>query len=433
MTEKTHRHDVAVLHPEKPELLLLSSGALPGFRAASSWLAPADLVDGVGLPLPLIMLDTLHHRPDGEGARLLHAFAAQQPGPLPESARWAGMNELNDHPDGEALRHLLMEDAGLLPLPDLRPAWARRGWLSEVKAWMAAELARLDRTPVGDPEQLKHWSLAAVLRQPTDAGPVYFKATMTPRFAREGSVTRLLAGLFPQDMPEALAHDAARGWLLLAPFPKDALNDADLETQAAAMRRHAEVQLEAVNHLGALLAAGCEDRRLTRMRERLPALLRESLELSLLTDAEREALLALEDTLLVRMDALAACGLPETLLHGDLHLGNVAHAEGRFTFFDWTDAAVGHPFFDLITLHPPWTADEAWPALQTAYLAPWQARCGERPVAEALNHALVLGRLFHAESYEAIYRAQEPRARWSLRGTAAFHLRQLLAASGARA
>lgn len=428
-----YTHEVAVLHPEKPELLLLSSGALPGFQAASSWLSPADLIDGVGLSMPLIMLDTLHHRPDGEGARLLHTFAAQQPGPLPEGAHWAGMNELTDHPEGEVLRHLLMEDAGLLPLPELRPAWARRGWLSEVKAWMAVELARLGRTLVGSPDQLKHWSLSAVLRQATDTGPVYFKATMTPHFAREGAVMALLAGLFPQDMPEVLAHDAARSWLLLEPFRGKPLHDADLETQVAAMRRHAEIQIEAASHLDALLEAGCEDRRLARMRARLPALLRESLELALLNDAEREALLALEPALLARMDALAACGVPETLLHGDLHLGNVAHdpqGGGRFTFFDWTDAAASHPFFDLITLHPPWTAEEAWLPLREAYLAPWRAHCGEKPVADALEHALVLGRLFHAASYEAIYRAQEPRARWSLRGTAALHLRKVLEISG---
>ena len=34
--------------------------------------------------------------------------------------------------------------------------------------------------------------------------------------------------------------------------------------------------------------------------------------------------LAMEGWLAAQVEALADCGLPETLVHGDLHLGNVA-------------------------------------------------------------------------------------------------------------
>ena len=59
-------------------------------------------------------------------------------------------------------------------------------------------------------------------------------------------------------------------------------------------------------------------------------------------------------------------GLPNTLLHGDIHSGNAianttsdpsgntacgASGNGNsFWYIDWTDAAVGHPFVDMFTI-----------------------------------------------------------------------------------
>jgi aminoglycoside phosphotransferase (APT) family kinase protein len=39
-----------------------------------------------------------------------------------------------------------------------------------------------------------------------------------------------------------------------------------------------------------------------------------------------------------------------SLVHGDLHLGNVAKGPGGPLIFDWTDACVAHPFLDLATI-----------------------------------------------------------------------------------
>ncbi|WP_308285964.1 phosphotransferase [Streptomyces ardesiacus] len=45
---------------------------------------------------------------------------------------------------------------------------------------------------------------------------------------------------------------------------------------------------------------------------------------------------------------LDALGVPDSLDHADLHNGQVFHpAPGRFTFVDWGDAVVAHPFSSL--------------------------------------------------------------------------------------
>ncbi len=49
--------------------------------------------------------------------------------------------------------------------------------------------------------------------------------------------------------------------------------------------------------------------------------------------------------------AIDECGLPDTLVHGDLHPGNVRtdHA-GRLTIMDWGDCTIGNPAFDILRL-----------------------------------------------------------------------------------
>ena len=68
--------------------------------------------------------------------------------------------------------------------------------------------------------------------------------------------------------------------------------------------------------------------------------------MALLSDAERRELAPAT----ARAEALVrefwACGIPDTLSHGDLHPGNVAYDGREVRLFDWTDGCVTHPFLD---------------------------------------------------------------------------------------
>ena len=163
------------------------------------------------------------------------------------------------YPERGALETLLREDADPRVVPPLRPAWAKRGWRAEAEAWLA-RLVRLGRVPVGRPEQVKLWSLSAVMRQRTDAGEVYFKA-VTEHFIAEPRVTAAVAELFPDLTPQVLVLPG-RGWLLLEPFRGPELSGGPLETQSEALRRFGARQLESVRYRDRLLGVGCADRSL---------------------------------------------------------------------------------------------------------------------------------------------------------------------------
>jgi hypothetical protein len=52
---------------------------------------------------------------------------------------------------------------------------------------------------------------------------------------------------------------------------------------------------------------------------------------------------ALLDGLDLRFTAISGCGMPDTLVHGDFHPGNLRGS----TILDWGDSFLGQPVFDL--------------------------------------------------------------------------------------
>src|ERR1700742_1750899 len=65
-----------------------------------------------------------------------------------------------------------------------------------------------------------------------------------------------------------------------------------------------------------------------------------------LPDEDRATLAEFARRLPERFDDVSACGLPDTLVHGDFHPGNF-RGDGRvLTLLDWGDSGVGHPLLD---------------------------------------------------------------------------------------
>ena len=54
-----------------------------------------------------------------------------------------------------------------------------------------------------------------------------------------------------------------------------------------------------------------------------------------------------------RVAAVAACGVPDTLVHGDFHPGNVAGRPDDYVILDWGDSFVGHPLLDELPFVVP--------------------------------------------------------------------------------
>lgn len=270
----------------------------------------------------------------------------------------------------EVIECCLQEIASGL-IPQQRARWEQPGWVRTVDAWIRQQLQQLGTPATGPLEQVKQWCLSAILRIPTTEGWVYCKAANGSKLmVNEAVLTQRLAQLFPATMPQPLALEPTRDWLLLADFGAEIGWGAAIETREAALIAFAELQIASAAQVNELLTAGCIDRRLSKLAAEIVPLVNDPLALALLTPEQQQRVLKLAPRLTELCEQMATYHVPATLVHGDLHMSNIARRGTGFVFFDWSDACVAHPFLDMIAiLHEKDIALQT--RLRDAYLAAW--------------------------------------------------------------
>src|SRR5262249_52424971 len=219
------------------------------------------------------------------------------------------------------------------------------------------------------------WS--TVLRIPATDGDLYFKAS-APVQAFEVPLLALLREDFADRLPEVLAHDLDRAWMLMrdagVPLREVVETRRDVDHWLASVPLYAEIQIAAARHVPELLDLGVPDLRLAR----LPDLFDELVARADVAGDERAALHGLRPRRAELCNELADDGIPETLQHNDLHFNNVLVRDGCHRIFDWGDSSLSHPFQTMrVTISfLKWTLgiegdDEIDRHLRDAYLEPW--------------------------------------------------------------
>jgi aminoglycoside phosphotransferase (APT) family kinase protein len=435
-----HPHDPAVLAARRDGALALPETERPG----QVWTAdPAEVLPALDelLGADALLLDCLDDQQD-PAARVQRATLLAVPrrtSAPPQGMAWVGRDGLAGADAALAAR--VVEALGRGPAGDGGQPWLARGWFAEAEGWLRSAMERLGRPVTGTVRQARVWRLSCVLRAPTAGGDVWFKAnTTSPLFVNEGVVMGALAGLFPGQVPAPLAVEPDRGWMVLADFGEEVGWEAPLEVVEEVARSYARMQVEAAGQVGRLLDAGCLDRRLDRLAAQaqawLPAV-EATAELpgidsaTWLSPEEEAGLRAAVPRLQARCAELAGYAVPPSIVHGDLHLSNVARGPKGYLFFDWTDACVAHPFLDLATIRRGTgfvdATDEAElrERLRRAYLPEWAAFEPPRRLAEAWELAAPLGALHQAVSYRSL--AARPPGDPHMAQSTAWWLRQVLA------
>jgi hypothetical protein len=289
--------------------------------------------------------------------------------------------------------------------------WERAAWLEESTEWIQAQLTALDYIALGAVEVLHQRPWSTFARVTTNKGIVYFKAP-APAFNYEASVTQLLACLHPDITVPLLAIDLERGWLLSA----DAGNTLrgaspsidQIDHWVKILPVYVELQIEMTGYVQELLSLGMYDRRLRQLPHLFSELMdqTESLRIGLedgLTMAEYQRLRDLRPLVTAWCEELAGYGLPETLMHEEIHDANVLVNGDRYIFTDWSDSSVSHPFFSmLVTLrsaaHRLKLEENGaeMMRLQDAYLEPWTKYATRAELTTALKLAYHLAMITRA-------------------------------------
>jgi Phosphotransferase enzyme family len=296
--------------------------------------------------------------------------------------------------------------------------WAEPGGLDNLPAWVDAALRAHDRRRTGPLRQRKTWNLSVVVTAPTDHGDVWFKAT-PPFLADEGGIIRRVAKADPGVVPAVLAHDAGRRALLMEDVPgEDQFGASDEAVLEAMVRRWVAVQTAITDDVEHALAIGARDLRRSALLAQAEDLISRTEVRGALDDADLEAVKSLVEDLPRRLHDVASCGLPDTVLHGDMHPGNWRRQGDRLTLLDWGDAAVGNPMLDqrafVERLADPGLRHriaQLWAGLWREAVPdsdPERAAYLLGPVADLAAAATYQRFLDHIEATERVYHQQDP-------------------------
>ncbi|MGW7416016.1 aminoglycoside phosphotransferase family protein [Streptomyces sp. NPDC054863] len=273
------------------------------------------------------------------------------------------------------------------PAPDLgdyagtRTPWDRPEWQQEALAWAARALreAGLREAPGRTRTvRIRPWSV--LVRFPLASGEgVWFKAN-PPASAFEAGLGAELARWVPEHVLRPYAVDAERGWAL---WPDggtvfaDVLNGGPVDVRAweEPLRQYAEMQRALIPYADEAEALGVPGARTRHLPEIFARLVADTRALGA---AEQSLLLGRKGQVADWAAELDAFGIPDSIDHSDLHEAQVfapgADHPGRYAFFDWGDAVVGHPFSSLLVnaraARGRYGAD-VLPRLRDAYLEPW--------------------------------------------------------------
>ncbi len=417
-TETTDRSEVHVvmMHPEGKAVCLMPTAhgwALPTLTIEKSlWIRATNELNQALQTLlqqPIVALYCRSYEYlAGENLERMVYVVDNPFGPatLPPDAQWLDPRELTEADlhiaEHKTLLAACLQEAEQGTIPPERTPWSRPGWFVVAAAWMEQELERLGYQLLSPVQQSVSWALSCILSAATTHGRIFMKAGAgLPLFVNEPAVLTALAAVYPQNVPTPLSIETTQRWMLLDDFGAALADQGTTELRAGMLAEFARIQQSAAQNTDWLLQIGFIDRRLARLQQQAA---------DLLLAAEQDGSLAGDDLSALRQALpqlvddcrrLAAFGIPETINHGDLHLGNVAHHSGRLIFFDWTDACVAHPFLDMISIFNEKDV-QLRDFLRDTYLGYWSQYAAPHELLEAWTLAERLAALHQAVTFHAI-------------------------------
>lgn len=277
----------------------------------------------------------------------------------PMQAVWVGLEEYsqfrkrNADDEDPFVKWLKQQQAATVS--KLRAPWERRGWYKAAEQWLTNKLIELGIQTKGSVQQFKAgWPTASILRVSTVQGQIHFKAAYA-KPPGEARLTRLLAQKWPDHVPEPLAVDEARNWMVMRDFKIKKENQPSPDSYPEFARTLGAIQVEAMADLAQWHNLKCAVMDLDYLREengRADALYAEVVPLlsgglQPLNDEDisrlREAITAAR----ALCDRLAEYKIPDSLSHLDYRPDNFFIEDGKCNIIDWADVAITHPFMAM--------------------------------------------------------------------------------------
>jgi hypothetical protein len=431
-----------VLHPAEHCVLFLREAhrlTLPNFVSTETDMRTVRHINAAALRLTGLKTSVMRcvatkYKTSVSGQRYFALEALGIEG-LSDYASWLTEDQINDRASIPPYQKALLREyfTWSKSTTRLRAPWEQRGWFKMTQESMLDIADRVDMLPEGDVEQQSVWARSSVTRLETRQGTLFFKA-VPPLFSYEPVVTRVLSLRYPNRVPEVLAVNVAKSWMLIREGKGIPLGESQrLEDWKRAIQQFAEIQIDLSDSTHSLVAVGLPDRNVDYLHSQIDRLM---IDLpSTLDEEEKQALRRAAFALKMMCYDLLEYKVPLSLTHGDLWSEHIRVLDdGSIQFANWSDSSVSHPFFDVpifladIENELPGVPDARKQLLQT-YLELWTDYEPMHHLRRAYAAAEVLSKLQQVVNYQQfILPAVEQAARHEMQHIVPAFLRQILVA-----
>jgi Phosphotransferase enzyme family len=273
----------------------------------------------------------------------------------------------------------------------------------------------------GELETIHERPWSTVLRVPTDDGDLFLKQEQ-PVQDYEVGLTVALAARWPDRVPEVVAADLQRAWLLTRDGGVRIADSGAFDAFPRALQLYGELQVGEIDHVEEFLELGLRDLRLSVVVELYEPFFERDHGLE---PDEVARLRALAPKFRELCAELGALDLPASIQHDDLHQWNVFVRGDRVALYDWGDSSIAFPLWSW--LKPWWALEDRDPTqARDAYVTQWEAFAPRADLLRALDVAIATGLFPYVAQIRRQYDATQAHSDY---GTyLPQRLRQLLAA-----
>jgi hypothetical protein len=295
--------------------------------------------------------------PASPASRFYAVEALQYHADPPEPSRWLSLSAVDpscffDPTDFQAIEAWNHRYSNPGETHQVGP-FAKPGWLFACRDWVSECLEATPLRPTGAFVQCNASPTFSLIRFETERAAVWFKAVGEPNL-REYALTVLLHSELPSYAPQILGTKPEwHAWLTLEADGVPLSQTSEFPSWRRAVRDLAAMQKESHDLIDRLLQSGARDVRTCVLLSRVDgffSLVRELMARqvqerpSRLTESEIDSV---EEDLCEALAFLERDGMPDSLLHLDLHPDNIITLAEITIFLDWAEGSVGHPFLSF--------------------------------------------------------------------------------------
>ena len=235
--------------------------------------------------------------------------------------------------------------------------FSRVGWLDEALQWVESVTQHTFSSETQIDQYNAGGAFTLIRFCAGDGSQYWLKATGEPN-THESPVTCLLSRLCGDYLPTVLASRPEwNAWLTSSQATDiSALQRDQCELSPilkGAVESLAELQMMTMGHQNEFLEAGAFDQRLDILSGNSGVLfeyIEEAMSFQTSTKApqiHKCCQLELRETFERVCDSISDLGIPDSVVHGDMNVGNILHARCHCKFIDWSETYIGHPLINL--------------------------------------------------------------------------------------